>query len=96
MTNEIIAIYTYNENCTRGGEVCHYPIMKDEWIVGEYQSTSGRWITGDVTEWLGTHEELVAEHLPRARRETGRPDFGRTVSRNILAELGVDVEVCEF
>ena len=84
MTNEIIAIYTYNENCTRGGEVCHYPIMDDGWI------------TGDVTEWLGTHEELVSEHLPRARRETGRPDFGRTVSRNILAELGVDVEVCEF
>lgn len=66
-----LVVYTYNQNCTLAGEICHI----------------GPGAGGDVTEWRGTREQLIADFSPIAERETGRPDFLQTIAQNILTHL---------
>ena len=72
-------IYTVTEPHIRAGQICNNPITDDDEI------------SDDVTAWVGTREELIEQLTPVAERETGRPDFSRTVARNILEHLGVYV-----
>ena len=73
-----LVVYTYNQNCTLAGEICHNP---------RTYLTDDNEISGDVTEWRGTREQLIADFSPIAERETGRPDFLQTIAQNILTHL---------
>lgn len=63
MSDELITIHTFNQNHTRAGEICQDPTQY--W-------TDDEEISGDVTEWTGTREDIISDHL--WCRACGRPN----------------------
>ena len=70
-TKNIMTVYTYNETCTRSGEVCVSP--------------EGR--LDDLVEHRGSREDLIVESLLTLHNRIGQTHYQKRRAHNVLGEV---------
>lgn len=70
-TKNIMTLYTYNETCTRSGEVCVSP--------------EGR--LDDLVEHRGSREDLIVESLLTLHNRLGQTQYQKRRAKNVLDEV---------